>query len=761
MIEFVTLLLGLVTGVQAVEVSVSAGVARVELRLDGELAGSVDRAPWFINCDFGTELAPHELVAVAFDAGGGELGSVRQWVNLPRQRAEAHLILDRATAPRSARLIWTALDSPHPAAAIVSFDGKRLSVDDLEAIELPSYDPKSLHFLRVELLFHGAERLSTELVFGGSEAGEETWSELTAVPMLADKRPPEAEEMDGWLEKRGRPLRVAAVERGPVDLVVVRERSWAVQAGLELNHDRYLYERSNSRIPPVDVRVLDNDDRVRFVFPTTGRDRVDLGHGLVRQRTEQVPVSRPLRVNRRRDVRPPLGGGQPTELPSLFEILTDAFYEDLESPAPVQELADAVAIAGLTAAGDQRRAVILILSGDSTDSSRLTAAEVRGYLDKLRVPLFVWSIEAPAGSGDEDGKDPERVAAALAAWGPARDVSSRKTINEALDELRKALRSQVLVWLEGAHLAHEVELTGKAAGLRPAVDERPAPEPPVLDPEIRAADEERSAPAAPADVRIGPYPLDTVLDDGRLTAMLDRAAAGHRRLYAERYGVAVEGPIGGRVALFAAERDYLEFKRLQGHARAETEAAGYFQPPSLVVLQRGSHSRQEVTASLLHELTHLLNWRLLGGAGERDLPPWLEEGLAGDLALSSIGRQGLAAEPLGPGNLAYGRRLGDVLLEIDGKLDEGAAPSVEELLRMERAPFLAGEGELHYALSALWVRYLLDGGLAAPFRAWLAAVAAGGDAGPEALRSHLGRDWTRLEQGFRAWLDRQVRRMSP
>jgi hypothetical protein len=86
---------------------------------------------------------------------------------------------------------------------------------------------------------------------------------------------------------------------------------------------------------------------------------------------------------------------------------------------------------------------------------------------------------------------------------------------------------------------------------------------------------------------------------------------------------------------------------------------------------------------------------------------------------------------------------------------------VEELLRMERAPFLAGEGELHYALSALWVRYLLDGGLAAPFRAWLAAVAAGGDAGPEALRSHLGRDWTRLEQGFRAWLDRQVRRMSP
>ncbi len=748
MIEFVTLLLGLVTGTQAIEVSVDGEVARVELFLDGRSAGSVERPPWFVNCDFGDGLAPHELVAVAYDPAGRRLDSARQWVNLPRRRAEARWILDRGTVPPTARLIWTALDSRQPSAAQVTFDGKRLEVDDLAAIELPPHDPETLHFLRADLLFPGDQRISAEMVFGDVR-GEELWTELTAVPMLAGKRPPKPERTQGWFRKRGQPLRAVSVESGPIDLVVVRERSLATREGLELVYQRYLYERSTSRLPPVDVQVLGEDDRVRFAFPTSGREQVSSGQGLARPVTEQVPVSRPLRVQRNPSRRLPLEGDGVTERGSLFEILTSTFYSGLEDPVPEQELADAVAIAGLTAAaGDRRRAVLLILSGDAVDRSRLTAFEARGFLDKLRVPLFVWSLD----SSRTDS---------LASWGPTRDVSSRRQFHKALDELRKALRSQVLVWLEGAHLPHEIALTEEAEGLRPVVDES-AMDPAAKKPTPSIVVEPQSAPVAKASVELGPYHLETEVEEPRLLRMLSRVAADHHRLFSERYGVETSIEVGGRVVLFGDERELFEFKRLQGHERVEIDANGYFEPPSLVVLHRGDQSRQEVASLLLHELTHSLTWRsLAAGATGRDLPTWLEEGLAGDLALSSLDRDGLAAEPLAATNLAYGTRLGAILLEVEEKIAAGKSPSLPELLAMDRATFLSGDGQLKYLLSGLWVRYLLSGDLADGFLMFLAAVANGEAASGDKLRKHLGVEWAPLEHSFHSWLSRLRHRLPP
>jgi hypothetical protein len=42
--------------------------------------------------------------------------------------------------------------------------------------------------------------------------------------------------------------------------------------------------------------------------------------------------------------------------------------------------------------------------------------------------------------------------------------------------------------------------------------------------------------------------------------------------------------------------------------------------------------------------------------------------------------------------------------------------------------------------------------LASGFRGYLAGVAAGGSAAPEALRERLGRSWQELEAGYRAWV---------
>ena len=88
MIAFLTLFLGLVTGVQPVEFTVTdPQVVRMELRLDGRTIGVLQRSPWQLNCDFGPALVPHELVAVGFNSAGVPVGRAQQWINMPRRRA--------------------------------------------------------------------------------------------------------------------------------------------------------------------------------------------------------------------------------------------------------------------------------------------------------------------------------------------------------------------------------------------------------------------------------------------------------------------------------------------------------------------------------------------------------------------------------------------------------------------------------------------------------------------------------------------------
>ncbi len=451
MIEFVTLLLGLATGAQTVELSVSEQVALVEVRLDGSFIGGLTGSPWLVDCDFGEQLATHELVATAFDAERQKLQTIRQWVNLPRNRVEARLALDgiagdrSAAEPATARLIWTALDHQGPPEVRLTFDGQPLPAGDLEAIQLPPHDLRGLHLLRAEVKFSDTDQAHAELVFGGTYR-DQVSTELTAVVFETGKRLPGAEKMAGWMRKGDQPLEVVAIDRGPVNLLVVRERSEATLDGLrQVGYDylKALVEpgRASLRMPPqpgpvTPPSVLGEGGRVRFVFPTIDREQVRVGQGAAPLAIEQVPVSRDVSDRGR-----------------LFDVLTNHFWSPDEAPAAEQQLADAVAIAGVEAAtGDRRRAVLLIRSGATEDTSRFSPAEVRGYLRRLGVPLYVWSIAAESES---------------LPWGKENDVSTYKRMNQALDDLRKTLKKQVVVWVEGAHLSHQVELTAKAKELRP------------------------------------------------------------------------------------------------------------------------------------------------------------------------------------------------------------------------------------------------------------------------------------------------------
>ena len=84
MVTILSAFLGLVIGVHAVEVDPSGDVVAVEFVLDGVSVGVLDAAPWVVDCDFGPEIAPHELVVIGRDSDGQEIARASRWINVPR-----------------------------------------------------------------------------------------------------------------------------------------------------------------------------------------------------------------------------------------------------------------------------------------------------------------------------------------------------------------------------------------------------------------------------------------------------------------------------------------------------------------------------------------------------------------------------------------------------------------------------------------------------------------------------------------------------
>src|ERR1700682_5595430 len=226
-VSFLTLFLGLAWGEWHVEVAVRSDVAAVELRLDGFVVGRIEGEPWKTDIDFGPDLVPHELVAVAFDDKGKTLGTAREAVNLPRPAAEASFVLELPSppAPRVARLSWHCPGIELPKKSDVTFDGERIEMPTLSRILLPSYDASRVHILRADLDFGRAT--ATAVTFVGGQERDQTGAELTAVPvaMSGSESPPSPTEMNGWFLAEGKPVRVEAVEEGPADVVFVVDES--------------------------------------------------------------------------------------------------------------------------------------------------------------------------------------------------------------------------------------------------------------------------------------------------------------------------------------------------------------------------------------------------------------------------------------------------------------------------------------------------------------------------------------------------------
>ena len=407
-------------GTVPIRVIVGGPVASVEILLDGRAVATASPPTWEAEVDLGSAIAPHEVVARALDGDRAELARARQWLNLPRPPAEVEVLLERNThGLATAGLVsWESLTGEAPRSVRASFNGKPLPVSAEHRLKVPSYDPDQVQLLTVELEFANAVRARKDLVLGG-RTGEQAETELTAVPVRPrSRRAPSVETLRGALRANGRPLTVVAVEEGAGSLIVVRDSAGARGLG-SADSNRVRVVRRQGDFP------LDRQSVVQLVWP---RPASYPGSAIP---VELFPVSRELDGG---------AGG-------LHWILTriNEAYPSVQEP----KFSDAVAVAGLKAYGTfRRRAVLLILQRGVRDTSAYKPEVVRDFLKLLRVPLFVWSINA----SKED----------LAGWTEAVDVSTDRGLRVAHQKIRDELESQRIVWTEGRFLPQDIALTDDA-----------------------------------------------------------------------------------------------------------------------------------------------------------------------------------------------------------------------------------------------------------------------------------------------------------
>jgi hypothetical protein len=381
----VTRLLGLVAGDMPIRVEAGAEVRAVEIRLDGETVARLAKPPWAASVNFGKELAPHELTAIAYDHGGDEVARDTQAVNLARGNAEVGVVLERKEDGMHARVLPRHYAGAKPAAVTVSLDGQPVSGTLLGKLERGA-----VHVVSAEVRFEDGVEAKQEVVFGGI-FGEQLPAELTAVT-VQEKR---GRKKDCFVSG-GRTVAPAAVDKG-------RATIFFVQNG---EADRYVRDRLHKSL--VDAHY--------FVFGDTDLAVMDVG-------SRGVPVEGAIAE---------LFTGSIDQ--NLFGIL-GVVLRDMRS-VPGARFTDAVASAALTLLRRGRRAVVLVVGTEDVarDISMHSPATVRRYMERVGVPFRVWSL----GGVTKELKEQ---------WGEVEDVSERALLVRAIHGLRRDLDRQRVAWL--------------------------------------------------------------------------------------------------------------------------------------------------------------------------------------------------------------------------------------------------------------------------------------------------------------------------
>lgn len=407
-VVFLSLFLGLASGMQSIDVQTDAAVKLVRIVLAGREIAALTQPPWHTVANLGTELDPRPIEAIGYDENGNELGRAQQILNLPRPPAELEIVLQYGDrGPKAVELRWRHLTFTDPKNVNVYLDTVPLKLDKNFRARLPEVDWLHPHLIAAEIKFRDGVVARREIVSGGAAVSDTAQSELTPI-LLTQNAAPQPPSFENCLSLDGQPVRTAAVEKPGAQVIFVREPD-PQEAIRALDPTHQMRNSFFDRGAILHNVALDSDTSTRILWPIPKRiaDRGNQFASLLFPSTSDFKAST-------------LG---------LIWVLTRD-YNGHHDHQPMQ-LADAVAVAGLrTITEGQRRAVVLILTS-RPDASGRDPQSVRRYLATVGVPLFVWSLRGPVSSP----------------WGEVEDVSSAARLREAADRLRAKLAAQRIAWV--------------------------------------------------------------------------------------------------------------------------------------------------------------------------------------------------------------------------------------------------------------------------------------------------------------------------
>lgn len=422
MIEFVTLLLGLVAGPRQVDLAPQGPVAAVEIRLNGRLVHRLEEAPWRLEVDFGHRLVPHRLTASAFDDNGRLLDTKHQIINYSRASFEAAIVLDPTNLgpARRGRVIWQgALEAP-PQKMELRFDDDLLAIDASGEFDLPDHDPEVVHVLEASVVFADGSTGIASLTFGGQYI-DQTTTALTALPMASPRRKTwTVEQVDGWIERDGEPLEVFTVTAPTGLAVVLRDLRLDRNIRSVMPWREVLERRPYSTAAESAYGVMAISSRPLEGSPGTFR------------------LSRPNLVHPRHGLR--------GILLHQGSLVPSKSIDGRRLVKKGQKLWDSLAVAALQASRKNTpRLIVLMIGNKLEDSSRLTAQQAVDYLDSIHVPLLVWApTPRDLFSFGLEGHDHVFVG-----------LPGLTSLEELVGSM---LRSQYILWVKGEHLPNELSL---------------------------------------------------------------------------------------------------------------------------------------------------------------------------------------------------------------------------------------------------------------------------------------------------------------
>lgn len=430
MIEFASLLLGLLSGPIRVELAVDPTVAAVVLELDGERAAELAAPPWQAELSLDDRLRPRRLAAVALDAHGREIDRVTRLLNLDRPPGEVDYVLHRNSSGwvTMLSLAWKPRAGDSPRRTAVALDGRQIGIDDPQRIFPPPLDPARLHILEAVAEYGDGLVTRDRIGVGGPVLGDGSARLTPVMATLGEtSREPQAAGVSARRVDSGQPVRVVGVERGEAEIVFVRDGDVA-RVVARLGPSRPTSGALSGARDAQAARVLHavpfaDDEWVRILHPPRSMRRA----GAIEAHRVAVP----------------LVSDHPGRFGLFWQLKNVDEGQGETTPVP---LADAVAVAGDRAASaGRRRAVVLLLTADSRDEGSLLDPErARAYLAELGVPLEVWILG--------------RGGAPPTAWGSAVGVRGLPGLEKAMVRLRARLETQRIIWVDGIHLPGEIEI---------------------------------------------------------------------------------------------------------------------------------------------------------------------------------------------------------------------------------------------------------------------------------------------------------------